>query len=188
MTDDETYFEYLQQRSRLGEQYRQRWLYPRLSRRLCGRTLDVGCGIGDMLVHRPNTIGVDVNPHTVALCRSRGVEAVQMDPDRLPFAASEFDSVLMDNVLEHIAQPRPLLHEVRRVLRAGGRFLVGVPGRRGWDSDADHKVFYDQSSLAACVESAGFTRMEFFHAPLWRSAWLDRHLRQYCLYGLFMRA
>jgi len=106
----------------------------------------------------------------------------------LPFATGEFDSVLMDNVLEHIDQPRPLLDEARRVLGTAGRLLIGVPGRRGWLSDPDHKIFYDDASLAECVEAQGFRHVEFFYTPLWRSAWLDRHLRQYCVYGLFRRA
>ena len=187
MADHHEYFDYLSCRSRLGAVYRANWLYPRLARRLAGRTLDVGCGIGDMLVFRANTVGADINPHTVAFCQARGATAHLMQPDQLPFADGEFDSVLLDNVLEHIARPQPLLGEVWRVLGPAGRVLVGVPGIRGWASDADHKVFYDESALAACMAEAGFDSVETFHTPLWRSAWLDRHVRQYCLYGLFER-
>jgi SAM-dependent methyltransferase len=185
LTDHEHYFNYLSRRSWLGAIYRRFVLYPRLMKRLPGRCLDVGCGIGDMLVVRPNTVGVDVNASNVAFCRSRGAHAVKMEPDRLPFEAGSFDSVLMDNVLEHIADPGPLLGEVRRVLRSGGRLLIGVPGRRGWDSDADHKVFYDEVGMTSCVGTAGFAVIEIFHTPLVRSSWLHRHLRQYCVFGLF---
>jgi hypothetical protein len=66
--------------------------------------------------------------------------------------------------------------------------LVGVPGRRGWASDPDHKVFYDENSLRECVSDAGFKLTECFHTPLWRSSILDRYLRQYCVYGLFVKA
>ena len=187
MTDHDEYFDYLTHRSRLGAVYRTHWLYPKLTQRLQGRALDIGCGIGDMLMHRGNTLGVDINPHTVAFCNARGANAVLMQPDELPFVSAEFDSVLMDNVLEHIPQPERLLSEVRRVLRPGGRLLVGVPGTRGWASDPDHKVFYDQDKLSACMAAAAFKTVESFYTPLWRSVWMDRHLRQYCLYGLFSR-
>ena len=110
-----------------------------------------------------------------------------MQPDELPFSSGEFDSVLMDNVLEHIPQPERLLSEVHRVLRPDGRLLVGVPGARGWASDPDHKVFYDQDKLSACMAAAAFKTVENFYTPLWRSVWMDRHLRQYCLYGVFSR-
>ena len=72
MTTHDEYFEYLKGRSRLGNVYRKYLLYPALCRRLEGRTLDVGCGIGDMLVHRGNTVGVDVNPRTVEFCKVAG--------------------------------------------------------------------------------------------------------------------
>jgi SAM-dependent methyltransferase len=188
MTDHDEYFDYLRKRSPLGALYRRCWLYPRLVRRLPGRCLDIGCGIGDMLAYRGGeTVGVDVNPKTVAFCRARGATALVMASDSLPFEAGSFDSALMDNVLEHIAHPQPLLAEARRVLRPGGRLLVGVPGRRGYASDPDHKVFYGEAELRACLVQAGFAPSNMFFMPLWRSSWLDAHLRQYCLYALFVR-
>jgi SAM-dependent methyltransferase len=186
--EQDQYFEYLMRRSRLGHAYRRHVLYPRLVKRLRGRMLDVGCGIGDMLAFRPDSVGVDINERTVAYCRAHGLEAHVMQPDRLPFDAGSFDSVLLDNVLEHIAQPTPLLAEVHRVLKAGGRLLVGVPGVRGWHSDPDHKVMYDQASLVDRVCEAGFEGAEVFHTPLFRSAWLSGKVRQYCIYGAFDRA
>lgn len=187
MTDHNEYFEYLRGRSRLGALYRRLCLYPRLSARLKGTTLDLGCGIGDMLVFRRNTIGVDINSRSVEYCRSRGAEAYVMQGDALPFASGRFGSVLMDNVLEHIEQPVALLREVHRVLASRGRLLVGVPGSRGWDSDPDHKVRYDEAILSEVVGPQGFRLVEVFHTPLLRSRWLDRNMSQYCIYALFRR-
>jgi len=178
------YYAYLRSRSRLGDFYRRFWLYPRLSRHLQGHVLDVGCGIGDMLAFRPDTVGVDINPHTVAYVRSRGLEAHVMVEGRLPFGDASFDGVVLDNVLEHIADPQPLLGEVRRVLRPGGAFLVGVPGRKGYASDPDHKVFYDRPLLKSRLEGAGFVVRSFFCMPI-PLAMLDTRVSQYCLYGVF---
>ncbi len=187
MTPTEAYAEYLMRRSRVGGLYRRHVLYPRIHRRLDGRTVDVGCGIGDFLRFRPNTVGVDINPRTVAYCQAQGLDARLMEADILPFDDASFDSALLDNVLEHIAAPRALLREVRRVLRPAGLLLVGVPGELGWDSDSDHKVRYDEASLSATLQAADFTPIEILYAPLWRSAWLSRHLRQYCIFGLFQK-
>jgi SAM-dependent methyltransferase len=187
MTTNDAYFDYLQSRSRLGALYRKHWLYPRLTRRLFGRTLDVGCGIGDMLDFRKDTVGVDINPHTVAFCNARGAQAHLMDSDTLPFDTAAFQSALLDNVLEHLLEPAPLLGEVRRVLRPAGRLLVGVPGQKGWGSDPDHKVRYDEGTLAETVTRLGFRHLETFHMPLFRSQWLDRNMRQYCIYAAFER-
>lgn len=186
MTDHEAYFSYLRSRSRLGLLYRTRYLYPRLCRDLHGRVLDIGCGIGDMLRYRPNTIGVDVNAAAVAWCREHGLPAIAMEPDRLPFDAGAFDGAILDNVLEHLRSPLPLLAEVRRVVRQGGNIVAGVPGRRGYASDPDHKVFYDQRALIALMTDAGF-RVQRIRALPFKSAILDRRMRQYCWYGTFSR-
>jgi SAM-dependent methyltransferase len=185
VVNHDEYFEYLRRRSRLGAFYRAHWLYPRLSRRLVGKVLDIGCGIGDMLVYRPGSVGVDINPRTVELCRARGAAASLMAGDTLPFADAQFDSALMDNVLEHIEHPAPLLAEANRVLKAGGRLLVGVPGSKGWLHDPDHKVRYDASSLTKTITAAGFAHAETFYTPLWKSDWLDRNVKQHCIYSLF---
>ncbi|WP_340117697.1 class I SAM-dependent methyltransferase [Pelagibius sp. 7325] len=188
MTDSQLdYADYLKQRSWKGLLYRRYVLYPRLCRQLTGHVLDIGCGIGDMLAFRPDTEGVDVNPHTVALCRKRGLHAREMAPDRLPYADAAFDGAMMDNVLEHIAEPGPILGEVRRVLAPSGTFVCGVPGRRGFAADPDHKVFYDEGALRRTVETYGFTTRTVFHMPF-RSSWLEARMSQYCVYGVFERA
>jgi len=187
MTSDEQYFRYLKTRSQLALLYRRWWLYPRLARRLRGRTLDIGCGVGDLLAYRPNTVGVDVNSYAVRHCRALGLDAHQMQPDVLPFADGSFDSAVLDNVLEHIVFPNPLLAEVRRVVRADGTLIVGVPGIRGWKCDADHKVFYGEAELRARIESAGFRWIDTFFSPLSRSRWLDRGFRLYVIWCEFER-
>ena len=179
------YFRYLKNRSLLGFVYRNLLLYPCLSKSLKGSTLDIGCGIGDMLGFRPNTVGVDINPLNVAFCNELGHDAQIMTPDVLPFGDTSFDSVLLDNVLEHIAEPTPLLAEIRRVLRPQGVVVIGVPGIRGQASDSDHKVFYDESALSLTAEKNNFRVVKVFHMPFGCSVYLSRHLRQYCIYSVW---
>ena len=186
MTDQDAYFEYLMGRSRLGLLYRRYRLYPRICRELRGRVLDIGCGIGDFLAFRPNTVGVDVNERTVAWCREQGLDAHPMPFDVLPFESETFDGSVLDNVLEHIGQPLPLLREVFRVLKPGSALVVGVPGIRGYECDDDHKVFYGEESLVETLGAAGFRKRRVFHMPL-RSKFLDRKLSQYCVYGVFVK-
>ena len=180
------YFQYLTKRSRLGLFYRNFWLYPRICDHLTGRVLDIGCGLGDFLEFREQTTGTDINPETVNFCNKRGLDVVQMEIDRLPFSTEEFDGVLLDNVLEHIWNPNLLIDEIYRVLRPSGTFIVGVPGKKGYAKDADHKVFYDQSKLVEAICAYGFTNRTNFHMPI-RSAFLNLHLAQYCLYAKFIR-
>jgi SAM-dependent methyltransferase len=91
---------------------------------------------------------------------------------------------MLDNVLEHLAEPRFLLAEIRRVLVPDGTLIVGVPGERGFSLDADHKIYYDEGLLRAALQRAGFTAVGVMHVP-WQSCWLSRYLAQYCVYGVF---
>lgn len=186
MTCSEDYFDYLQRRSLIGLLYRRYWLYPKIIRNLSGHILDVGCGIGDFIAFYPNAIGVDINPHTVAWCRKRGLDARLMEKNILPFSDCSFNGLVLDNVLEHISEPVPLLNEMRRVLQPGGRAVIGVPGVRGYASDPDHKVFYDEDALLSVMNDTGFECNKTFHAPV-RNAWLAQHIPQYCIYGIFER-
>lgn len=131
-------------------------------------------------------MGVDINPATVEWCRSRGLDAYQMSPNVLPFQDGSFDSAILDNVLEHLADPDELLSEIGRVLRPHSSLVVGVPGQRGYAADADHKIFYDEATLVSTLGTAGFRLQQLFHMPF-KSAWLDARVRQYCLYGVFKR-
>jgi SAM-dependent methyltransferase len=183
------YCEYLQRRNPVRRLVYRFLVYPRISRRLSGRVVDVGCGIGDFLAFRPGTVGVDINPCNVDFCRRRGLEAEVVRSGEFPFPDNSRDGAVMDNVLEHILDPDPVLGEIRRVLRPAGVLVVGVPGRRGYAHDPDHRHFYNEKSLAECVEGRGLFRLEhFFYSPFFKSGWLDRYLRQYCIYGVFVRA
>ncbi len=182
----EKYFAYLQQRSRLGYLYRNYWLYPKLCSFLGGKVLDIGCGIGDLLRYRQNTVGVDVNPKTVRYCQQQGFDVQVMEVDKLPFYSLSFDSVIMDNVLEHIEKPELILREVRRVLVDGGTFVVGVPGSKGYNIDPDHKVFYSREKLIETMRVIGFSEKKVFSMPL-NLVWLDDKINQYCVYAQFKK-
>ncbi len=52
---------------------------------------------------------------------------VQSDAAQLPFAPQSFDLVICGELLEHVQNPVPVLAQVWRVLRPGGRLLISVP-------------------------------------------------------------
>lgn len=181
------YFEYLKTRSTVGDLYRKFFLYPRISKYLYGKTLDIGCGIGDMLRYHPNCIGADINPYNVDYCLNLGSQAFLFKDDTLPVEASSFDSALLDNVLEHIDEPTSILAEIRRILKPNGYLIVGVPGIKGFESDSDHKHFYDEQALRKIAKDASFKINGFFYTPLLKSSMLSKLLRQYCIYSVWQK-
>lgn len=52
---------------------------------------------------------------------------VQADAALLPFAPGSFDVVICAELLEHVADPAPVLAQTWRALRPGGQLLISVP-------------------------------------------------------------
>jgi ubiquinone/menaquinone biosynthesis C-methylase UbiE len=181
------YYKYLTRRTIKAKIYRNYFLYPILSKHLNGKVLDVGCGIGDFISFRKNTIGVDVNELLVKFNMEKGRKVFLIEPaGKLPFKNEHFDSILLDNVLEHIDDPKSLLNEIYRLLKPKGILLVGVPGEKGFKSDKDHKIYYDQTKLIDFFQKKDFISNKIFHIPF-RSKFLNKKLRIYCTYCKFIK-
>jgi hypothetical protein len=67
-------------------------------------------------------------------------------------------------------------------LKPDGILLIGVPGIRGFESDTDHKKFYDEIKLKSVAKKFKFSVSYFFYTPFFRSIFLSKILKQYCIY------
>jgi SAM-dependent methyltransferase len=92
------------------------------------RVLDIGVGTGAVLAHLDRLgvgaayTAVDISHSAIDLIRTRAdisrlVEARTYDGARLPFAAATFDLAILSHVIEHLADPAPLIREACRVSR-----------------------------------------------------------------------
>ena len=95
-----------------------------------GPALDVGSGLAyyarHLLTKTPPVAVVDLDLSALTwagatVCPCRG------DALRLPFADGTFGTVLLADVLEHCPEDRPVLEEICRVLKPGGRLVLSVP-------------------------------------------------------------
>lgn len=92
--------------------------------------LDLGAGAGivsqmNFRGHVKKVCGVDVDPRVMQ--NPYVDEAHVADISQLPFADDEFDVVIADNLLEHLAEPENTFSEVFRVLKREGVFLAKTP-------------------------------------------------------------
>lgn len=110
---------------------------------LDSRVLEVGVGTGRIALplapHVQALFGVDVaRPMLDRLCAKRAGERVyvaQGDATRLAFPSGVFDAAVSVHVLHLISDWQGVLGEVARVLRPGGRLLIGWNDSARRDTD-----------------------------------------------------
>jgi 2-polyprenyl-3-methyl-5-hydroxy-6-metoxy-1,4-benzoquinol methylase len=148
-----------------------RWNLQRLK---LGRVLDVGCGIGRNLLNcDPGSVGVDHNPHSVEICRERGL--IAHTPDGLAAAADcgpgSFDSLLCAHVLEHLdeATGASLLEQYLPLIKPGGSVVLITPQELGYSTDATHVRFVGFEELRNHAEKAGLTVSRSYSFPFPRA-------------------
>jgi ubiquinone biosynthesis O-methyltransferase len=141
--------------------------------------LDAGCGDGALACaaagRGAQVTGVDPDPTMLAAARSRaakaGLQATFRDGrvERLPFPDATFDVVVSVTVLCFVPDASAAVREMARVLRPGGRLVLGELGRwstwamlrrvRGWLGSATWKTarFRTAGELRALAEQAGLS-------------------------------
>lgn len=105
-----------------------------------GSVLEVGSGAGGMIKalrrYRPHlrTSGCDISRAAIlsASDERSGVRFDVADVYSLPYRDSEFNAVVMFDVLEHLENPEKALIEVSRVVASGGLFHLYVPCEGEW--------------------------------------------------------
>jgi ubiquinone/menaquinone biosynthesis C-methylase UbiE len=112
------------------------------------RVLDIACGTGLVTLRAAHAVGPqgfvaacdiseDMVASVAATAASRGIagDFRRMDAEQIEYPDSAFDAVLCALGLMYVAEPPNALHEMRRVLRPGGRAAAVVWGARrncGW--------------------------------------------------------
>ena len=96
------------------------------------KVLDVGCGDGSLLwpfCKSQDCYGVDVSETPLKQAELRGIRTyrVNLESEELPFDDESFDLIVCSETIEHLLDADNLLHEIHRILRLGGTFILTFP-------------------------------------------------------------
>lgn len=135
-----------------------------------GLTLEIGCGIGRNLAHlKRRGIGIDHNPHSVQVARSRGLTA--FTPEEFKTSSfnvpGSFDSLLLSHVIEHMNQNEmvELLRRYTYLLKPDGKLIIITPQEAGSRQDKTHMEFMDFKKINEIVERIGFSVLKEYSFP-----------------------
>jgi ubiquinone/menaquinone biosynthesis C-methylase UbiE len=164
-------------------------LLKELGRLPQGRSLDVGCGTGELAARLSRqgwrAVALDLCEGMLRHAKRKangngGIRLAAGDSQHLPFADSSFDVVTCANSFHHYPDQAAVVCEMRRVLRPGGRLFI----IDGWTDCALGRVVYDlivthlvenkrvwhrnARDMAMILASAGFSQIR----QKWRHGFL----------------
>jgi SAM-dependent methyltransferase len=131
-----------------------------------GAVLDVGCGSAK----HPGAVGLDISADTDA--------DVVHDLDRFPYPIEDgsFDQILMQDVIEHVAEPYRVFAELHRIARPGARIQVRTPHYSSVlaYSDPTHRHYFSAMGLRslAAPRFEHYTEVRFAVVHVTLDLWL----------------
>jgi SAM-dependent methyltransferase len=139
-----------------------------------GRILDVGCGDGrilDMLRRHGRADwdlwGVEFSDAAAAQARRAGYTVLVGRFEDVELPPASFDLMIMNQLIEHVDDPRAMIAKARTALRPGGHLVIETPNldsldarlfrRRYWGGYhfPRHFTLFDARTLAATVSAGG---------------------------------
>lgn len=149
-----------------------------------GKILDIGCGLGWLLSYLPNSWnkkGLEISRFASAHASNFG-DIYNGTLDQYP--DSGFDYIVMNHVIEHLADPISALKKIRGMLKPGGIFIIGTPdfdsaaARRYGQNfrllhDPTHISLFSNDSMHRCLRDLGF-KISHVEYPFFDTPWFSR--------------
>jgi dolichol-phosphate mannosyltransferase len=135
-----------------------------------GPVLDIGCGSSRIIGNLPpGSVAVDILQRKLRYAKRFNRMLVHASGFALPFRDGSFPCVLCSQVIEHVPKDSPILDELCRVLRPGGRLVLGTPDYANWQwvyieklygmvpggYKDEHISHYTNSELVQLMEARG---------------------------------
>ncbi|RRQ24758.1 SAM-dependent methyltransferase [Guyparkeria sp. SCN-R1] len=137
-----------------------------------GEGLEIGVGSGRFAGPLGVRVGLDPSPAMLEYAARRGIEVVEGVAEDLPFASDRFDYVLLVTTICFLDSPEAMVAEACRVLRPGGRLVIGFIDRESplgqvYATHQQESVFYRDATFYSADEVANFLEGGGFRVDAW---------------------
>lgn len=153
--------------------------YLRAPRAGPGNILDVGCGDGRLLkifgscgIPNDRLFGMELDERAVDRARRQGLQVELGRFEDVAYRPDFFSLAVLQQVIEHVPDPRTFLGRLHRVLAPGGAAVIETPNVASWDHALfrrrywggyhipRHFCLFDRASLTRLLEEEGFEVVE----------------------------
>lgn len=123
--------------------------------------LEIGVGLGILLsrIKARKKVGTETSDYAIKVCKKLGITVIKNDAEKgLPFKDSSFDTIVMNEVIEHFKKPKPVLLDCYRILVPKGKIVISTPAKSFFAHDLTESHFSEmtQKELKKLVEECGF--------------------------------
>ncbi len=126
-----------------------------------GRLIDLGCGrVPLYATYRPHVAAVTCVDWSHSLHGDDHVDVACNLSEPLPFPTGAFDTIVLSDVLEHVAEPGLLWREMARLLAPSGHLLMNVPFYYGLHETPHDYFRYTEFALRRFVEQSSLAMVE----------------------------
>jgi SAM-dependent methyltransferase len=137
------------------------------------KIIDIGCGNGQRLLELEqlgcqNLYGLETTTEAARQARSSTKAKVfECALQQIPVPDHYFDTVILNQVLEHVRSPKDMLSSIRRILKSDGEFYLTVPNIDSFESRLfgnnwaglrvpEHLHHFTPDSLKSLMIQSGF--------------------------------
>ena len=140
------------------------------------RLLDIGCGTGILLDEARKmgweTCGVEVSKWAAQYAKEKfNLKIHNTTLEEVKFSACSFDVVIMQDVIEHLVNPRQALTKVRKILKPDGILYINTPDIKSissrllktkwWGMNSFHLYYFSKKSLDRLLVKSGFRAIKY---------------------------
>lgn len=145
-----------------------------------GRILDIGCATGFLLDEARQkgweAHGVELSKWCVEHAKNNlGLNVFCGLLKDARFEDDFFDAVVLNDVIEHLSDPKDTLAEIRRVLKKDGIICINTPDidsmlskllkAKWWGINQAHLFYFTKLTLSKMLKSTGFLPLKFARHP-----------------------